>query len=212
MTLEKRQQLYGIIFRFMIDNEIASSIPFEIELLCKRIGVDLVPLSKILSDTEFTAEEIFSIWGNNDGVVCRCNERHRIAYNDSVSQGRIRFTICEELSHIILGHTQDNRFNVFHQDYRPEIYQQYEEEGRIGAGLLLCNPKFFYTYQRVITPNDLSIICNITIPCAIARYNILSKHKDEIVSNSVYPFLPVPSVQTSNSFSNYTDISKYVAI
>lgn len=191
MTTERRQEIYSKIFQFMVDNNICS-IPFEIEPLCKQIEVDLVPLTEIVAHTGLTAQEIFSIWGNEDGVIHRYQNKHRISYNDNAPHGRKRFTICEELSHMILGHTKDQRFCMCRQDYCAETYAQYEEEGRIGAGLLMCNPKFFYTYENSITPSKLAEICCLTLPCATARMNILSKYKAEIMSNTVYPFLPSP--------------------
>ena len=166
--------------------------PLKIESLCKSLGVDLIPLTRIVSDTSLTEEDIFSIWGNEDGVIQRCGNRHRISYNDTVRLGRSRFTLCEELSHMILGHTKDSKFSLSNQQYDLSTYHQYEEEARIGAGILLCNPKFFYFYQSLLQPNLLANICKITPQCARIRYDILKKYKSEITSNKVYPFLPLP--------------------
>ena len=191
MTTEDRQQLYSTVFCFMITHNI-NTVPIKLSPLCKSIGVDLVPLSQITANLNLFPQQIFSFWGKEDGVIHRYKDRHCIAYNDTVSTRRIRFTVCEELSHMILGHTQDVRFNMLNQNYCSETYLQYEAEARIGAGILMCNPKFFYKYESQITPNQLAELCELTTSCANTRFNILKKYKHEIIGNPDYINLPEP--------------------
>ncbi len=193
MTIECRQQLYSTIFRFMIVHHI-DDIPIELAPLCKKIGVELIPLTRITAESDLSPNEIFDIWGNSDGVVHRYQDRHCIAYNDTVSSGRKRFTICEELSHMILGHTQDTRFDIRQQNYCPATYRRYEEEARIGAGILMCNPKFFYQYESELTPRQLAELCGLTLCCANTRFQILKKYKSEILQNPDYIDLPQPKL------------------
>lgn len=193
MTIERRQEIYSAIFRFMLDNEI-NSIPFRPLSLCNSLNIKTVPLSKMVEDTGIPEENIFYIWGNQDGVINYYNGEHKISYNDTVTDGRIRFTFGEELSHMILGHTLNPEFNMFSQNYCPEIYEQYEEEARIGSGLFMCHPKFFYCHQQALTPNNLALVCGLTTPCAKVRYDVLTRFKREITSNAVYSLLPVPSL------------------
>lgn len=191
MTLDRRQIIYSKIFQFMLKNG-TTSLPLNIESLCEKVGVDLVPLSQIIQDTGFSNDDIFSIWGNKDGAINCCGDTHRISYNDAKPQGRIRFTMLEELAHMICEHTKDPRFNIFSQEYDEDTYLQYEEEARMGAGMLICNPKFFYSYQDVLTISLLANICDITLPCARTRSDVFHKFKAEITSNPIYSVLPTP--------------------
>lgn len=191
MTPERRQFLYSKMFHFMISQNI-NAVPFCAFSLCRKLGIEVVPLSAIVRDTGLSEDAVFSIWGNEDGVINCWGTQHKIAYNDHAPEGRIRFTLGEELSHMVFEHTKDPSFNMFHQSYHPDLYEQYEEEARIGSGLLLCHPKFFYNYQEQLTPNHLACVCGITERCAEVRYEILTRFKDEITSNGTYPLLPAP--------------------
>ena len=193
-TPERRQWLYTRMLRFMRANQV-NMVPLELGGLCGRAGVELVPLSQLTRETGLTEREIFAIWGNRDGAVNAYKARHRIAYNDALPHGRVRFTICEELAHMVYGHTADPAFNVFSQDYDAEKYAQYEEEARLGAGLLICHPKFYYTYEWFLTPKNLAEICRITQPCARVRREVFSKYRDEIERNMAYQFSKLPRTQ-----------------
>lgn len=199
MTTERRQEIYSTMFRFMIDNEITESIPLSIGPLCEKLGIKLVTLSQITAATGLMDNDVFDIWGNEDGVMQRYKRNYKISYNDHAQPGRVRFTLCEELSHVILGHTKDKEFDIFNQKYSSTKYDRYEEEARIGAGILLCNPRFFYYYQRILSPIDLADICCITLQCAKTRYGILKRCESEITSNKVYPFLPLPEFDVSSA-------------
>lgn len=195
MTTPKRRQfLYSDILHFMKDNRV-NTVPIDLNQLCSRAGVDLVPLSNIVKDAGLSADEIFNIWGNEDGSVTYFGGKHRIAYNDGQPSGRIRFTICEELAHIVFKHTEDPDFNVFCQSYNSEKYKLYDEEARIGAGFLICHPKLFYAYEHCLTPAHLSVLCDITLPCAKARHDIFKKYKPEILANPTYHFTNIPRTQ-----------------
>ncbi|MBC5737084.1 ImmA/IrrE family metallo-endopeptidase [Lawsonibacter faecis] len=195
-TPERRQQLYSEMLRFMRANRV-NTVPLDIGALCARAGVELVPLSQIVRETGLTEQEVFSIWGNRDGAVNAHGDRHRIAYHDGLPAGRVRFTICEELAHMVYGHTADAAFNIFSQAYDAEKYAQYDEEARLGAGLLVCPPKFYYTYERFLTPRSLAEICQITLPCARVRQEVFIKYRDEIERNMAYQFAPLPQSRTN---------------
>lgn len=102
----------------------------------------------------------------------------------------MRFTVFEELSHILLGHTRDERFCVFAQQYPEEIYQQYEREARIAAGLLLCPPQFFYRTYPPLLERELPAACLITSQCAKTRLKVLYRYRDEIEAHPLYQELP----------------------
>lgn len=160
MTNERCQQVYTAIFSTMIANK-ALSLPLHVDKLCDSLGIELCPLSDIVAGTGLSKQELFDIWGNEDGAVMQFNGHSKIAYNDSLSKGRRRFTICEEISHVVLRHVEDSRFNAFNQSYGKQIYREYEEEARIGAGLMLCQPQYFFLHRELLTPSSVSYLCDI---------------------------------------------------
>ena len=193
-TPERRQELYSMMLQFMRLHKL-NTVPLDLSSVCRAAGADLVPLSKIIEETGLTESEVFHIWGNEDGAVNAYKGRHRIAYNDKMPFGRVRFTLSEELSHMIFGHTKDPDFNIFFQKYASGKYAQYEEEARLGAGFLVCHPRFYYTYRRILNPQHLSEICKITLPCAVTRCDVYNKYEEEITQNMAYRFSPIPGTR-----------------
>lgn len=196
----ERNKVYDKIFRFLKRHD-SSGInihPFSVEQACTLLDTQLVSLSQLIECTGMKEQDIFNLWGNEDGTVNAWldnNQYHvRIAYNDHQIIERQRFTICEELSHIILGHIYDQTFNVFNQNYQDDIYAKYDCEARVGAGLLLCNPKFYYQNRDSLTLETLEYICAITPSCAKVRRDVFDRFQDEIMNFPLYHSLPTPKV------------------
>lgn len=189
----RQQQIYTAIFSAMIINN-AFSLPLHIGKLCDNLGIELCPLSDIVVGTGLSERAIFDIWGNEDGAVMQSCGHSKIAYNDSRPKGRRRFTICEEIAHVVLRHVEDSRFNVFHQSYGNQIYLEYEEEARVGAGLMLCQPQYFYLHRDLLNPSSVSYLCEITSKCAEVRCDVLSRFEASIKSNPLFYLLPQPEI------------------
>ena len=198
MTENKRQEIYNKCFDFMITNDI-SLYPISLNDLCDILKVELVKLTDITSNLGLENEDIFAIWGNKDGVVASYTNEYdeisyKISYNDKKPVGRIRFTIAEELSHIILGHINDVNFNIFQQNYDEKSYCEFDEEARISAGILLCSPKLYYGTEYTITCDFLTHACNISLKCAEVRCSVFNRFKDEIIRNPLFTHLPTPII------------------
>lgn len=197
---QRRNYVYDTVFQFIIDNNL-KVFPLSVQELCAILNVELVTLSDIIYQTHLRAQEVFDIWGNEDGCVTAHNHNgalhHKIAYNDDKTLERIRFTICEECMHILLGHTKNASFNAFQQSYSPLTYAQYDEEARIGAGLTICPSQFYYSHADEITSTHLCKICKISEPCANTRMQVLNKYKNEIQQRPLYKQLPHVSVSLS---------------
>lgn len=185
----RRKEIYNIAFRFLIENDI-STIPVRLEDICQKLNIKLVKLTDIIRNTGIPKEQIFGCWGNEDGVLLSYNDICRIAYNDEKPINRQRFTIMEEVSHKILGHNLDPRFNVFNQTYDSKTYKRYEEEARMCAGLTLCPPQYFYSYGYTMSQNLFKDIYNVSAPCAQTRIDIFCKFESEIKSSELYDRLP----------------------
>lgn len=194
MTNERHQQIYTAIFSAMISSGV-SSLPLHVKSFCHSLGLELCPLSEIIKSTGLSKDDVFGLWGNKDGAIMQFEHQTKIAYNDSLSRGRMRFTICEEASHFILKHVEDSRFNVFNQKYDNRLYQRYEEEARIGAGLLLCQPQYFFKNMDMLTPSTVAYLCDISEPCAEVRCGVLTRFKASIMSNPLFRRLPQPEIR-----------------
>lgn len=186
----RRQEIYNIAFKFLIENNI-TTIPVWTEDICKKLGIELVFLSDIVRDSGLNEEEVFACWGNEDGVLQSYGDICRIAFNDKKSIKRQRFTIMEEISHKLLEHISDEKFNIFSQAYDESTYNRYEEEARMCAGILLCPPQYFYdNYNKQMSQNLFKTVYNVSAPCAKTRIDVLSKYEYEIKSCELYRFLP----------------------
>lgn len=195
MTQQTRNDIYTKIFTFMIEQNI-NLHPTPIKAICDNLGIELIPLSKITDATGLSADAVFSIWGNEDGAVqvyrSPNSYKYKISYNNFVPLGRMRFTIMEELSHILLGHTKNPAFNIFNQAYDETVYSQYDKEARIAAGLLLCSPKFYYPNRASLSPTKIAQACAISEKCATVRCCVYDRFEDEIVYHPLYHGIPAP--------------------
>lgn len=190
------QAIYDKIFEFMIINDLCE-VPLSIDKIAKILNVDFKPLSAYI-EAGFKESEVFSVWGNEDGVVHQYNEAgksyYKISYNDTRNNKRYRFTIMEEFSHIILGHTNDYEFNIFNQRYSNKKYKQYDMEARICAGILIMPPNLYYEILSRIPVSLAANILEISVTCANTRYKIYNKYKKDILSNFLYDLLPPPCI------------------
>ncbi len=195
---KRRQEIYRTAFNFMIKNNIAD-LPINPFLLCWICNIGISPLSCILEESGLTKDEVFSVWGNEDGVIHTYKGSHKIAYNDNQQRSRQLFTITEEISHALLKHTEDPNFNAFTQDFDRGTYLRYEEEARICAGLIICPPQFYYENRNALSKSRLMQECGISESCASTRMSILNRFEDEIKSSALYSKLPqiklAPSIE-----------------
>ncbi|MBU5451398.1 ImmA/IrrE family metallo-endopeptidase [Acetivibrio sp. MSJd-27] len=198
---QNREDIYFKTFKFIINN--IDIYPLSVPQICKLLNVEMIKLSTIISETKISKEEIFSIWGNEDGTVQLYKkeekEIYKILYNDSMCDGRIRFTLFEEFAHIILGHLKNySEFSIFNQSYNDNLYKKLDEEARICAGLLLCPPQFFYKKTKKMSVALLAELFDLSYQCALSRYEILLKYQSEIQNCSLYSALPEIKFYRSN--------------
>lgn len=196
----KRILIYNTAFKFMIENNM-STIPVCPEELCKKQGIELVSLTQIVTGTGLNQDEVFAIWGNEDGVIQSLNGKYKISYNDTKPAARIRFTLLEELSHALLNHCSDPGFNMFNQQYDSLAYERYEEEARACAGLILCPPQFYYSFPYVIPQSLFQKLYDVSKPCAHTRIDILNKYENEIKECQLYEYLPLVDYEDPNQKS-----------
>ncbi|MEE0120606.1 MAG: ImmA/IrrE family metallo-endopeptidase [Agathobaculum butyriciproducens] len=200
ISKERRQQIYTTVFQFIIDHNICT-LPIDIYQIADILHVPLTSLSQIVQESDLSKEDVLCIWKNEDGCVHSYTDKdgrtkYRIAYNDEKPKGRMRFTIAEELSHIMLGHTNLEEFNMFHQSYSEAKYQMIDEEARIAAGILLCSPKFYYEQGFIYDVSELALAYSITEACAKTRISVFDKWETEITENPLYCQIPMPIISS----------------
>ena len=98
-TYNERLDIYDKVFSFLLKMKIAA-IPTPLANICKRLNIEIVPLSKILSGTRLSAKEIFEkVWHNKDGHLITYYEngkyKLKIAYNDGLVQNKLYNNIVE---------------------------------------------------------------------------------------------------------------------
>lgn len=211
LNQERNKIIITKSFSFIIENNI-HIYPIQIHQLCVILNVELIKLSDIILNTNLTKEDVFKIWGNEDGTLMSYKSdkgvfHHKIAYNDSKSPGRQRFTLLEEFSHIILKHYELESFSIYKQSYTEKEYQYIDEEARICAGFLACPPSYYYSNKSLWCTYicEYSSVLDITPSCAKTRGEIYTKHSGLIKKNKLYSELPKPFV---SNFIKYRDLLK----
>jgi hypothetical protein len=174
-------KVYRAAFPFLNKLKI-TSLPVSTDEITSYLGIETKPLSEYISEG-FECDDIFRIWGNRDGVALQYNGKTVIAYNDYKIVQRQRFTIAEECSHVLLGHLENREFNIFNQSYSYDLYEQFEEEARACAGLLLFPPSFYYNHLEYGSIEEIAARCDISLKCAETRVDIYNKHRTYIIYN-----------------------------
>ena len=167
------------------------ALPLNIEALCRTLGLELCPLSAIVRGSGMSAEEVCAFWGNPDGALQRLGGRFVISYNDARPARRQRFTLCEEVSHWLLGHLDEPGFSVFSQDYREEVYRRCEEEARLAAGMLLCPPRWFFAHEKELGERALMRRCGVSLACARHILADYARLGTELRACPTYGFVPI---------------------
>jgi hypothetical protein len=169
----------------------AYPLPLNPEALCRALGLELRPLSEISRESGMSEREICACWGNEAGVPQRAGGRRTICYNARKPPKRVRFTLCEEISHDLLGHLDEPGFSAFSQDYREEVYQRCEEEARFAAGLLLCPPRWYFAHERELDERSLARRCGVSSACARRILADYAAYGAEIRACPTFGFAPI---------------------
>lgn len=108
---EQLKETVSLFLDEYVDNTNDLAIPINVFNIAKFLNIVLVPYS-ILTEYErirfleignFILEDGFVVFG-----TVLNESQNFVYYNDSKSEGRIRFTLLHEIAHIILGHKQQS--------------------------------------------------------------------------------------------------------
>lgn len=173
----------------------AYALPLNIGALCRTLGLELRALSETVRESGMSEAEVCALWGNPDGALQRLGGRWLIGYNDARPPRRQRFTLCEEISHYLLGHLDEPGFSAFRQDYREEVYQRCEAEARFAAGLLLCPPRWYYAHEQELTERALMRRCGVSLACARHILADYARYGAAIRACPTFGFAPINGEQ-----------------
>lgn len=157
----------------------ALALPVPVERICAVYGARLLPLSE-LTARGMDAETVFACWGNRDGVAMESRAARTIAYNDRAAERRVRFTLAEELMHLLLGHASDERFSVATQRYDEKTYALYEAEAKHGAAMLLVPPTVYFRYRERFSLSTIAHLCHVSRACAWTAAQYYEQNEAEL--------------------------------
>ncbi len=157
----------------------ALTLPVDVAAICPVYGARLMPLSE-LEQKGLDAETVFAVWGNRDGVAMASRRGRTIGYNDRAAEKRVRFTLAEELMHLLLGHTEDERFLVGEQSYDPATYALYEAEAKRGAAMLLVPPTVYFRFRGLYGIAGVARLCRVSHACAWTAAQYYEQNEREL--------------------------------
>jgi len=157
----------------------ACTLPVDVAALCPLYGARLVTLSE-LEEKGMDRDTVFALWGNRDGVAMAGRRGRAIGYNDRAAEKRIRFTLAEELMHLLLGHTEDARFLVGEQSYDDAVYARYESEAKRGACMLLVPPTVYFRYRELYGVAGIARLCRVSQACAWTAAQYYERNESEL--------------------------------
>lgn len=157
----------------------ALTLPVDVAAICPVYGARLLSLSE-LEEKGLDAETVFAVWGNRDGVAMASRRCRAIGYNDRAAEKRIRFTLAEELMHLLLGHTEDERFRLGEQSYDAGTYALYEAEAKHGACMLLVPPTVYFRYRELYGLGGIARLCRVSRACAWTAAQYYDENEKEL--------------------------------
>lgn len=191
--------VYDTVFRFMVAHRVGG-MPQNLERIAHILKIPILTVTQVSKKSGLSREEIIDLCGNEDGAVFACQYaenaplRHSIIINDDIAVNeRTRFTIAEECAHVLLGHTQDSRFNCGAEAYDETVYQVYEQEARAAAGLLIVSPRVLQLCKNrgVLNAPTISTLCQVSLSCARVRIAHFEAHFEEMSRSCYYGRLPL---------------------
>lgn len=157
----------------------ALTLPLDVAALCRHFGARLLTLSE-LEEQGLDSETVFAVWGNRDGVAMASRRGRTIGYNDRAAEKRIRFTLAEELMHLLLGHAADPRFAAGEQCYDADTYARYETEAKRGACMLLVPPTVYFRCRTLYGVGGVARLCHVSRACAWTAAQYYEQNEEEL--------------------------------
>lgn len=163
----KKEEILDVICD-IYEQEQISEFGFNLNKLCKRLEINLVPYSSF--DDE--VDKLVGFEKDGFSYLNPRNSKAEIYYNDKIlPKGRIKFTIPHELGHICLGHKY----------YLNKETPKEKREANLFANELYCSQAFMIHY-RLFTISDLISNFGITRGYAETLLDKLKKRNNRKLS------------------------------
>ena len=186
-TMTDRDKLIFDISNAVLERFVYT-LPVDISAIIRTLGIRTLTAADY-EQLGMTREELFSVWGNTDGAAGRICGREVINYNEKKPPLRVRFTLAEELMHILLGHTADPSFGA-DRSYSSDTYAQYEHEAKTAAGLILI-PAQVYIRHRTASREAIAGLCGVSAACAFTTTEWYEEHLDLIAAAATSKYIQV---------------------
>lgn len=157
---------WTVLFKYQID-----ALPIDIRSLCNQMGI---VLHSYASGKNLIAQYRLQPFTPLDGFSTMLKNNYVIFYNQSIRPvGRIRFTVCHEIYHIIIGDVQKNtvacRDSVTCWNHgERQGANPVERAANIFASRLLA-PACVLHALSIHTADDISALCGLSHTAASIR-------------------------------------------
>lgn len=186
IPITHRDQLVFATANAVLDRYV-DRLPVDPLRLASLYGITVLPLSWY-EDHGLSASELFQVWGNTDGVASKHGGAYTINYNDRAPRHRVRFTLMEELMHVLLGHVEDPRFSVWSQTYSEEVYRQYEAEAKTAAGLVLF-PASLWARHKGASDRVIGNVLDLSAACVYTMRKYYEDHEQLVLCAATHRHL-----------------------
>lgn len=107
---------------------------------------------------------------NEDGFSRLIDSKQVIYYNNFKLTHRVRFTLAHEVGHILLGHLDFGE--TLHRNAENDVSDTREQQANVFARDLLMPATVLHSLN-IISADDISNICNVSMKSAEIRFNRL---------------------------------------
>ena len=139
-------------WEFLIKNKV-NAYPLDLSKILRQNNWYVCDYQTFAEYKHVSRKEVVKL--NPDGFTAQdVNKNFLICYNEQNTRQRIRFTICHEIGHIVLGHL-----------YKGE---KLEKEANMFAARILM-PMILIKELKINAPSELAKLCDVSIEAAQFR-------------------------------------------
>jgi Zn-dependent peptidase ImmA (M78 family) len=161
--------IHGSAWSLLCESNI-SIFPIDPNHLIKIHGWGLRTVGELAEKFEYIRSEV--ICGQDAEVRYKVKtQKYCIIFNEKAHEGRIQYSLCHEIGHIILGHSKELcNIKMSGHDIPDALYDFFELEAEIFA-------------SEVLMPTPILLELNLFKPPEIRRYCGVSKKASETKAN-----------------------------
>lgn len=158
---------YEAALQFILEQGI-HSLPVEPFSICEKNGWKLIPVNEFCAQRGYDPELMLSSVIMSDygaAIHTVANNSYCIVYNDKHDDETIRWIICHEIAHIILGHFNSTAHIISKGVLSPDEYVRCEQEAEWFTRTLFAPPPVLAAIGSTKS-TQISELCAISDECA----------------------------------------------